>query len=1689
MTATMLTVLLLAMLHMAVAQEHACREEGDEVVCITNDGAVRFLDKEATWQQAHESCRRRDTFLITSEDVAETVMADLQRHELYRQGDFWVGAKYLRNGYYHWVFPPQDQAAYSRIEARAGVDPSQLCRRVALNGTEFRLGWAQCSSHLRVVCFADRATVAETRPAGYRPLLTVLRDGAAVESTDDNDGIDTVLQVSNPDQLAHPGLTLRCGDGDSVVKDHFVLGRSEYQTSWWRGNFTVLRQLMPPAGPSTLGVGAFWCQRYVSGAVDAVISKRLFVTTSKNMHVLVGSRAHVVNLLQALLSGGDDNKRGSQRQGEADLNRELAGRDFETELRRLAKRAREASSADLRYLAVYDFFDPSTSRKEATQHASETALDVTVTLLVDVFNVSMPSIPMAFRCQAESASGTRTADGEVTRYRWKTVATSSFVPSDPECVAADGVARVERRCIPSLDGGATWGAFCAAGACDSELPACGPPPAVCPAGFLQNDAVFAQNWRGSVPGPLCMLRLNATHARRKAECRSRHPKAFEIEPHHLPWTQPAELQKLVGDRPVWLSSHRLWQEGPLWPLRLPSNEAILGTQVDLDLDGNLDCVILTPDLVLRSVDCSEVHTVLCVVRAALYSHLETATVLWTPLNERPSHSMHAPTINRDVSVVLSDSPVSWALAAVRCAETNSSLASVTSRVYRDTVRSLIRSLFLPKRLKLAVNLVRQDELRWGDATPLSYPALSPSLSARRHDDRAIMDASEGQYSLISAEEFTVDGAVCEQTASLDAPKLHLFNEGRAFGAGALKRPFIFMNVTNPDKVLLNPRQFSANQSDPNAFFECFVSTSQSSEMGYRVVELSAVKSEDPPGTFVKVQLLVDFGYLICGAYAMEPHGYILSNALLLTERTGRSNHDPGVEEFLVGLRPVGTQNRTRLQFQKECDPTFCQGVCPCFSMPQSWTGNSEIYSVRLRPLRATRSGDGITTEHYLATLTRVLSVDNRQQHSVDPAGNSPAFRENETGNSEEDKTGNSEEYGAQVMRNSFGAQLVSLKQARCCPWQRTERPERLTWQRTCTGDPAATSLELCTDEDGHPVLRYCLGDPLAGVAWGPVTPEDAACAAVSSTSIALHKLGRTEVNAKNVGSTVGQLAWLLRAPARLVAQDVVSVAVTLENAKRELVFQPPATAVAARGLQITVVTVVDHIMNADKRTLKKATKLVGAGPRIVRALEDILSISSSLNLPFVTRKNVAVRAGAFRGVTSSSQDIQSSSVQPMTDASQLSVSFGQEAALVLIDSQRTVNATFLTFRDGRLLHSPGRRIASQVVSVLIQDANAEDAPWKSVENVPWRTVLTKFRSHVGPCAPIPACAFWDFHAAEWSTRGCRLKEIRDGSTVCLCSHLGSFALVLNDTRNAYLSKMQHRLLDILTYVGIAFSLLGLACTMLTFVLFKKWRRPRGNQIMMHLSAALTGMYISFLGGLAATKYPVACVCLSALLHYFVLAAFGWMAVEAVFQYLRFVRVIGTYIPCFMLKASVCAWGFALVPVVVMFLVAPDCYEGDTDVCWIDYDSFYDAFAYPVLAVIAFNAAVFGMVVYSLSCGRQQGLRTNQSERRQARIRLRMVFVIFVLFGLPWVFGFMAIREARFFFAILFCICNMFQGFVIFVMMVAGERSGRELWSTFLVSKYRSVADKTRATARAQCVTKLTNSATAKEKRGREETRL
>ena len=96
-----------------------------------------------------------------------------------------------------------------------------------------------------------------------------------------------------------------------------------------------------------------------------------------------------------------------------------------------------------------------------------------------------------------------------------------------------------------------------------------------------------------------------------------------------------------------------------------------------------------------------------------------------------------------------------------------------------------------------------------------------------------------------------------------------------------------------------------------------------------------------------------------------------------------------------------------------------------------------------------------------------------------------------------------------------------------------------------------------------------------------------------------------------------------------------------------------------------------------------------------------------------------------------------------------------------------------------------------------------------------------------------------------------------------------------------------------------------------FLFFRKVRNKIPGQILLNFCIALSLTLIVFLAAAERSRTSSLAACRSAaiFLHYFLLAAFFWMAVEAFNMYMSFVKIFSKpHHFKFMLKCCIFAWG-------------------------------------------------------------------------------------------------------------------------------------------------------------------------------------
>lgn len=338
----------------------------------------------------------------------------------------------------------------------------------------------------------------------------------------------------------------------------------------------------------------------------------------------------------------------------------------------------------------------------------------------------------------------------------------------------------------------------------------------------------------------------------------------------------------------------------------------------------------------------------------------------------------------------------------------------------------------------------------------------------------------------------------------------------------------------------------------------------------------------------------------------------------------------------------------------------------------------------------------------------------------------------------------------------------------------------------------------------------------------------------------------------------------------------------------------------------------------------------------------------------------------------------------------------------------------------------------------------------------------------------PICAFWDLNKNKsfggWNTSGCVAHSDADaGETICLCNHFTHFGVLMDLPRSAsQIDGRNTKVLTFITYIGCGVSAIFSAATLLTYVAFEKLRRDYPSKILMNLSSALLFLNLIFLLDGWITSFGVAglCTAVASLLHFFLLATFTWMGLEAIHMYIALVKVFNTYIHRYILKFCIIGWGLpALVVSIILVsrrqneVYGKESYGKDQDdeFCWIqDPVVFYVSCAGYFGVMFFLNVAMFIVVMVQI-CGRN-GKRSNRTLREEVLRNLRSVVSLTFLLGMTWGFAFFAWGPLNIPFMYLFSIFNSLQGLFIFIFHCAMKENVQKQWRRHLCCGRFRLAD-------------------------------
>ncbi|XP_036369833.1 adhesion G-protein coupled receptor G2-like [Octopus sinensis] len=285
---------------------------------------------------------------------------------------------------------------------------------------------------------------------------------------------------------------------------------------------------------------------------------------------------------------------------------------------------------------------------------------------------------------------------------------------------------------------------------------------------------------------------------------------------------------------------------------------------------------------------------------------------------------------------------------------------------------------------------------------------------------------------------------------------------------------------------------------------------------------------------------------------------------------------------------------------------------------------------------------------------------------------------------------------------------------------------------------------------------------------------------------------------------------------------------------------------------------------------------------------------------------------------------------------------------------------------------------------------------------------------------------------------------------CSCNHLTSFAILMNVYQNEGDLK-NSQLLSILSNIGSGISFVCLILTVIIHIYSKTLWKVMASKILVNLCISLAATYLTFLAGFQAYSTEITAVCkaVAALLHYFLLTSFIWMAVEALHIFLGVVVVFNIYQSSFIKKCSILVWGLpAVIVIITLAINNTNNYIKSDQVCWLSSTAFYAALLAPVALILLFNITMFSLVMRSLNSMQND----KKFEHKPKKVRVFGIVGLCFLLGFPWLLPFFGFGEAAEVFRLLFAIFTPLQGMFIFLCYCIYKKDTRDVICLFVCKR-------------------------------------
>ncbi|XP_057673659.1 adhesion G protein-coupled receptor E1-like [Corythoichthys intestinalis] len=325
-----------------------------------------------------------------------------------------------------------------------------------------------------------------------------------------------------------------------------------------------------------------------------------------------------------------------------------------------------------------------------------------------------------------------------------------------------------------------------------------------------------------------------------------------------------------------------------------------------------------------------------------------------------------------------------------------------------------------------------------------------------------------------------------------------------------------------------------------------------------------------------------------------------------------------------------------------------------------------------------------------------------------------------------------------------------------------------------------------------------------------------------------------------------------------------------------------------------------------------------------------------------------------------------------------------------------------------------------------------------------------------PESGLVTCVYWEgktekmdnegTETMKWSVNGCWVAHSNENFTVCSCSHLSTFALILQIGE----PQPEDDFLEWLNRICVIVGLFFFALAILTFLLCS-WNAKINNTARLHLCISLSFSHLLLLWNDRYVEDELACTVIAGLLHFFVVASFVWMLLEALQLYLLIRKLSRVQViqrdglPRLFLYLI--GYGVPFVIVGVSALVYSDGYGAtNSKDCWLSQkQNFRWAASGPIIAVLALNIILFCATLWSLR-PTLTDMRSDVSQSRDTRLIIFKIVAQFAILGCAWIIG---LYQSNLFFHVLFILLNSQQGTLLYIVHCVLNKEVREEYRKWL----------------------------------------